>query len=195
MKLFKYIILILFLIFACDADNGTDPDLTAEELIAQGWENFESADYSAALTSFEEAISKDETIADAFNGAGWTNGRLTNLTDAVSRFSSAITLNANLTDAHAGLAFAHNAQKSYQSAINSANTAIGLESGWDFSHDETLDYKDLHLLLAESYFATLDFTSSLAQVQILNPSFTADVNTFDGRSALAAEIERLRQSV
>ena len=90
------------------------------------------------------------------------------------------------------MAFVYNAQKEYQSAINSANTALSLKSNWLFSHDESIGYKDLHLILAASYFGLGNFSQSLVQVQKLNSAFTADINTYEGKSALAEEIERLR---
>jgi len=47
-------------------------------------------------------------------------------------------------------------------------------------------------MLAECYFALFNFDDCVIQVKILNSSFTADIATYDGRAALAAEIERLR---
>ena len=63
---------------------------------------------------------------------------------------------------------------------------------WIFIHDQTISYKDLHLIKAEGYFALGNFNESLIEVQLLNPAFTTDTNTFEGRAALAEEIERLR---
>lgn len=195
MKIEKYMLILslLLLIINCQTQNGiTPPDKNVEELVTSGWEQFESSNYQLALEKFEEAITLDNSYAEAYNGAGWTSARLTNLSDAVAYFNQGIAKNSSFVDAHAGLAFVYNAQKEYQSAIASANKAISLSSNWLFSHDETISYKDLYLILAASYFALGDFSQSLAYVKKLNTSFNADITTYEGKSALAEEIERLR---
>ena len=195
MKLFKYIMFsfMVLLMAGCDGDNGTTPgDFTAQELTEQGWEKFGTVDYERASEKFQKAIKMDANYVEAYSGAGWAEARLTNLVNAESYFSQCISLNSSYIDGLAGIAFVYNAQKNYQSAITSATNALTKSSTWAFLHDETLNYKDLHLLLAECYFALLNFSESLNQVKILNSTFTADISTYDGRAALAAEIERLR---
>lgn len=195
MKIIKYFLyfLLLTFIFKCGEDNGFKPPAKeAEQLTNEGWDRFEYKGYDNALAKFKEAIAKDKNYAEAYNGAGWASARLTNLSDAVSYFTQCISLSSTHVDAHAGLAFVYNAEKEYQSSVSAAITALSIDSSWLFAHDQTINYQDLHLILAECYFALGNFSDSLAQVQILNPSFTADVGTFEGRSALAEEIERLR---
>jgi tetratricopeptide (TPR) repeat protein len=191
--IYSFFGLVLLIIAGCESDNGTTPtEYTAQELTEQGWDLFATVDYQRALEKFEEAISKETNYVEAYAGAGWASARLTNLASSVSYFSSCISLNSSYEDGHAGLAFVYNAQKHYLLAITSANSALSQNSTWFFQHDETLNHNDLHLLLAECYFALLNFENCLAQVKILNTSFTADITTYDGRAALAAEIERLR---
>ncbi len=191
---FTFIGLIVLLTFGCDTNNGTTPseDYTAQELIELGWDRFGTVDYQSSLEKFQGAISKDANNAEAFCGAGWASARLKDLANSINYFSSCISLNSSFVDANAGLAFVYNAGKSYQLSNISAIEALNQNATWTFLHDETLSYKDLHLLLAENYFALLNFGDSLAQIKILNPSFTADITTYDGKTALAAEIERLR---
>ncbi|HDQ00208.1 MAG TPA: hypothetical protein ENN22_13645 [bacterium] len=185
--------LLIFFIAGCDIDGGAGTDnFTAQELTEQGWTLFISKNYKSAANKFVEAFGKDPGYTEAYTGAGWAYARSLNLDKAVDSFSAGIALNTNLADAHAGLAFVYNAQKSYQNSIQSAQQALTINANWNFAHDQTLDYQDLHLLMAESYFALLDFNNSLAQVKLLNPAFDVDVTTYEGRSALAAEIERLR---
>ena len=57
------------------------------------------------------------------------------------------------------------------------------------------DFNDLILLRAMSYYAIADFASSLGEVRRLQPSFYADVDTVEGRAALAEKIETLRSRV
>ncbi len=200
MKYFYKLLLLVSIslaFFACETSNGTDPDLTADELTQQGWDKFETGDYSEALDNFEKAIEKDNQFTDAHNGAGWASGRLTLLSDGASFFNNCLSLEPNYTDAIAGLAFIKNAQKEYQQAINMANNLLSVDDQWVFGHDTDINYRDLHLVLAECYFAILDFQNALNQVQKLDPSFGADLDlsTYEGRAALAAKIERLKGSV
>ena len=193
LKYFFIYLMLIILFMSCGSDSGNTPEQSsAEELTTSGWLSFEAGEYQVALQKFEDAIQIDNNYIDAYNGAGWSQGRLLNLNEAISNFLHCRDLDSLFTDASAGLAFVYNAQKNYQSAISHANKTLSQNSQWDFKHDSQLDFKDIHLLLAECYFAILDFESSLAQVQILNPDFNADLFTFEGRSALAAEIERLR---
>jgi len=189
---FLFILLIVIFI-SCEDDTGFTPPLKeAEDLTDEGWEKFGYGAYSGALAKFLEAIDKDSTYAEAYSGAGWASARLTNLSDAVSYFAECFSLNSSHADAHAGLAFVYNAMKEYQLSINSANAALGYISNWVFPYDQNLSYQDLNLIKAEGYFALGDYGSSLTIVQLLNPAFVADVQTFAGRSELAEEIERLR---
>ncbi|MDZ7330872.1 MAG: tetratricopeptide repeat protein [candidate division KSB1 bacterium] len=190
------IIVCLGGIIGCEVQHGTDiSDGQIAELIQAGWEQFEAGNYTLGVQKFEQAISRNETSAEAYCGAGWCYARLTNLSSAVLNFNEAISLDASLVDVHAGLAFVYYAQKQYSSAISSANKTLSLSSNYLFAHDRNLSYKDLYLVIAACYFALGDFTQSLAFVKKLNPSFSADVATFDGKSALAEEIERLRSIV
>lgn len=195
MKMNKYTLylLLILLLLNCELENGVNlPDKQVEELVNEGWEQFEDGSYQLALEKFEAAAARDNNYAEAYNGAGWASARLTSLINAVSHFTQCITLNSSNVAAQAGLAFVYNAQKEYQAAINSANKALSLNSSWLFTHDKTIGYKDLHLILASCYFALGNFNQSLAQVQTLNPLFNADIDTYEGKSALAEEIERLR---
>lgn len=195
MKINKYflIYLLILFIFNCGEDNGfKPPNKEAKELTDDGWQKFEYSGYQNALTKFKEAMNIDSNYAEAYSGAGWASARLTNLSDAVSYFIQCISLNSSHVDAHAGLAFVYNAKKEYQLSINSGNNALSYNAQWTFEHDQTISHHDLHLILAENYFALSNYSESLNHVSILNPLFTADIDTFEGKSALAEEIERLR---
>ncbi len=195
MRVIKYIscLLLILLLLNCNVQNGTTPtDNEVEALVKDAWEEFEAGNYSLASDKFEEAFAKDNGYAEAYNGAGWSRSRLTDLPNSVSYFTECIDLNSSLVDAHAGLAFVYNAQKFYQSTITSAKKALSISSNWQFSHDQTISYTDLYLILAASYFALGDFSQSLTYVKKLNPSFAANVATYEGKSKLAEEIERLR---
>ncbi|MBN1155689.1 hypothetical protein JXB12_12295 [candidate division KSB1 bacterium] len=195
MKRNVYIAALITIVFlgSCGNDNGfTPPPKDAQILVEEGWEKFSYRGYQNALSKFEEAITKDDTYAEAYCGAGWAAARIPDLPLATDYFTQCIALDADYADAYAGLAFVYNASKLYQNSITSAQTVLTINDTWSFTHDITLDYKDICLILAENYFALGDLSSSLAQVKILNPAFNANISSFEGKQALADEIERLR---
>ncbi|MCK4416670.1 MAG: hypothetical protein KAV99_00695 [Candidatus Latescibacteria bacterium] len=187
------ILVIIALSISGCGDKGAEPEKTAPELIAEGWQAYEARDYGGALSKFNEVVTKDATLADAYTGLGWTNAKLNVLSSAVTNFSQCLSLDPRNLDAKAGLAFVYNAQNEYSQSITKANEVLSIDPNWSFSHDNTLSSGDLHLLIAENYYALAEFENSLTEVRsFLNTSFAADVTTPEGRAALAAEIERLR---
>ncbi|MBN2010901.1 tetratricopeptide repeat protein [candidate division KSB1 bacterium] len=178
---------------ACNVKSKVEPNQDAVSLTNDGWQTyFENKEYQNALNAFKDAIIADQEYTDAYNGAGWASARLSSLDEAVGYFEQCIGLDATIVDAQAGLAFAYQADMNYTDAISAAKTALQTNSTWSFSHDTSLNYKDLHLLLAACFFATGDYSQSLTEVRILNSTFNTTVGTIEGKAALAEEIERLR---
>lgn len=183
--------------FACKKDSGgpiePPPPPTAAQLIAQGWTAFAAHNYAGAEAKFAAALALDGTLVDAYNGAGWSDAHLDSLAAAAAQFRAGRARAASNLDILAGLAFIHNATREYALSVNEADTLFQASpSGWTFSRDAALNTADLRIVMAEDYYAMGDFASSLSTVVLLNASFTADVATPVGRSALAAEIERLK---
>jgi tetratricopeptide (TPR) repeat protein len=165
---------------------------TPEQLLSEGWDAFTLKNYSLALTDFTAAIQGNTNLVDAYNGSGWTNAKLNALAASVTSFTDGLSKDTTRIAIKAGLAFVYNAQKQYQLSIDRALAVFQADPNWVFSHDLSISVSTLHILLAEDYFALANFTASYLQVQVVNPSFVADVSTRTGQSALAAEIERLR---
>jgi tetratricopeptide (TPR) repeat protein len=188
----KYVILIILLTFVSSCkEDATSPGQTSDELTGSGWSEYESGNYQNALSSFNKAIEKDTSFTEAYNGAGWANAKLSNLDDAYASFNNCLRYSSQHLDAKAGLAFVLNAQKHYSSAITRAIEVLTASPNWIFAHNSTIDASDLHLIIAESYFALANYSSSLSEVKKLNPAFNADITTQAGIAALASEIERL----
>src|SRR5689334_7128005 len=179
---------------ACKKDSGTEPPPppTAAELVAQGWTAFAAGNFVTAKARFTSAIALDATIADAYNGAGWSDAHLGLLSEAETRFGEGRARPGATLDLLAGLSIVHNASKDYALSVLEADTLFTADAGWAFSRDTSVNSADVRVAVAESYYAMGNFSASMAAVVVLNPSFSADVLTVDGRTALAAEIERLR---
>ncbi|MBI5214829.1 MAG: hypothetical protein HY960_03680 [Ignavibacteriae bacterium] len=186
------IILICCALIACNEEGTTPPtEKTASQLIQEGWTAYINKNYQIAIKRFVEAIQKDGTISDAYNGTGWTLSRMDSLAQSVTAFQNALTINGNNYEAQSGLAFDLNALKQYNQSNYYALEVLNQNGNWTFSHDTTINKKDLHIVIAQNYFAQAKFDSSLSRVQIIEGSFNADISTLNGQKQLAAKIEEL----
>jgi len=189
---------IFFLFAGCKKGTVTleeEVQYTLEELIAQGWAAFEEGNYMAAKDKFYDAKMMNPLEKEVYSGLGWSYFKLDSLEQAAIEFNICACLSEPTADIAAGWAFTLNTMKEYASSTEKASAAIAIDSSWAFAHGLPLDAGDLHLLKAENYYLLGLFAESLLEVKILNPAFTADVTTDFGRSALAAEIERLKGEV
>lgn len=181
--------------WACSSGggDGPPPTKTPEQYLAEGWQAYSAKNYQLALNDFNAAAQAKPSLADAFNGSGWANAKLTLLAASAAEFNIGLTKSAANVEMLAGLSLVFNAEKQYDSSIVRAGQVLSASPAWVFQRDTSTNASDIHLLLAEDYFALTppSFGSSLAQVQILNPVFAADTTTIAGQTALAAEIERL----
>ncbi|MFC1887682.1 tol-pal system YbgF family protein [Candidatus Cloacimonadota bacterium] len=197
MKTIKYlIILILFMfIFSGCSKDSSSSGLSDEEKLALAWDHFGFAEYQEAIDTFLELIEDDVFLAESYSGLGWSYSRSGQLLNAVSSYSNGLLsepANDIADDIYAGLSFAHEALGEFDNALTSS---IEVGNGWQFDHDSNLSFNDIVLLRAICYYALADFANSLLEVQILAPDFECDVNTEEGRAALAAKIEELRGEV
>lgn len=88
--------------------NGRIDDLDPVDYYstADGWNFYQSGDYSNAKLAFTDALLGNPFDADAFNGLAWTSYRLKLLTDAQYYFDTALALEPDLPEALAGSAAA-----------------------------------------------------------------------------------------
>src|SRR3989442_12388547 len=182
------ICLVIAQLWGCSKDEGGPAAKTPAELLAEGWQAYATRNYQLAHDDFAAATQGDANLADAYNGSGWANAKLNALSASVSSFNTGLGKDPANLQMKAGLSFVFSAQKLYVSSIASDSTVLYADSTWSFSRDTSINATDLHLLLAEDYFALTppDFASSKSQVIKLNPSFVADIATLAGQTALAA---------
>ena len=179
---------------ACGGGTGTGGTFgAAETLTFEGWEVYrtatQSGDFTAAEALFGNALSLDPGFSEAHNGLGWINlqraGQVQDseeqerlLLNAQTNFQRATNSDLQNADAWAGLAGVELALNNYDSAINAANQSLQINPRYFSTHDN-VDFKDLHLVLAESYLATgtissedvNDKANALAQVDQLDPGY------------------------
>jgi len=184
------------------SDNGQEPVNPAEEHTAEGWRQFEMGDYGAAQLAFEEALECDSLHAEAWSGRGWAHLRLGERAQARQDLEKCLSLDADHWDAVVGLAVVVASLGEEEVAIDLCLEILGsVGDGYRFSHDADVTGADLRILLAASYFRTLQFDLALEQVRALDPGLTLDPTnpetwgehaTFE--AALLSEIEGLALS-
>ena len=188
--------LSLLLVAGCGGGTGAGPEATfgaSETLTFEGWEVYrtatQSGDYTAAEALFGNALSLDPGFSEAHNGLGWINLQRAGqeqdsqeqerlLLNAQTNFQRATNANLENADAWAGLAGVELALDNYDSAITAANQVLQITPRY-FSPHDNIDFRDIHLLLAESYLATgtissediNDSANALAQVDQLDPGY------------------------
>jgi tetratricopeptide (TPR) repeat protein len=182
---------LLLLAYGCgDDDDGIEQ--SAEQLFNQGLVKFDAGNYSGAGADFNAALGLDPEYYEAYFWLGWAELLQNNAGLAEHAFVSYLAEKAGSNDAMAGLALAYHAQDKFEEAIAEAEEVLGVDPTWNFSRVSGIDYLDLALVLAHSYYETGEFGQCLIVVQTyLNPSFNTDTGTPEGRRALADELERL----
>lgn len=139
---------------------------SAEDLTFEAWDVYRKAagddSYASAQVLFTNALSLDPGFSEAHNGLGWVNlRRAGQIDDARDRgqfleqslinFERATAADPENVDAWAGKAGLELARENYSSAISAANKALELNPRY-FSPHDNIDFRDLHLVLAESFF-------------------------------------------
>ncbi|MCF7811191.1 hypothetical protein K9N50_09420 [bacterium] len=197
------IILILFLtVFTgCEKDESVSaPEITSPDLINQGWDLFEDSEYQLAVDTFLEAIELNVELNNdfkryAYSGAGWSCGKIPGrLNDAEEYFESSIIDSIILLDALGGWIFVEYQLGEWETAISMSEALLETQPAWRFYHEKTLDFMDIRLTMALSYYNLGEYDLSLETIILhFNSSFEADISTPAGRRELLEELERLSE--
>ena len=180
----KFIILIIVTLsfFSCE-DNGSEPEITAGELINSGWVNFETGEYLKAIEDFNSALSKDASAFEAYSGIGWSQIRLDQIDDAETNYLTALNGNYAGKELLAGLAAISLANEEYATAIGYAESILNIDPDWVFEHDNTIDFKDVWFVVAIAYFHEGDFAE--VEVAILKKDSTYSISENDSNTWVA----------
>ena len=219
MRLLKQYKLILFFGFTLFSMNCRQPVIpTEEDLAGYGWTLYETGKYQEAREWFYDAVAKDSSYADGYNGIGWCFGKLRRADSAAvyfhisqtKPFDSYDTPDLDL-DLYAGLTFAYSGMH-IDSLVREYATYVLVErpilGPWKFSHDKKINHLDVRLELALADFNMGYFTSCRDNLQsIYNDSsyqsypqntiesLTMNVETLLGRAELAQLLQSLQQTL
>ena len=182
---------------------------TAEDMAEYGWELFETKEYLPSNAWFLDAVSEDSDWKDGYNGLGWTYAKLMVLDSSISHFTIGLAKKQHQwnpidvqSEILAGLTFANHALGKDVKVIQYGrafldSTVKPLTAGWMFTHDSLLNYLDVRITLAASYFAVGKFDSTILQVTVILDSLNSSElpitdTTLVGRKEMAKQIMTLQ---
>ena len=216
LKQYKLIFFFGLTLFSMNCRQPVIP--TEEDLAGYGWTLYETGKYQEAREWFYDAVAKDSSYADGYNGIGWCFGKLRRADSAAvyfhisqtKPFDSYDTPDLDL-DLYAGLTFAYSGMH-IDSLVREYATYVLVErpilGPWKFSHDNKINHLDVRLELALADFNMGYFTSCRDNLQsIYNDSsyqsypqntvesLTMNVETLLGRAELAQLLQSLQQTL
>ena len=191
---------------------------TEEDLAGYGWTLYETGEYQEAREWFYDAVDKDSSYADGFNGIGWCFGKLRQADSAAVYFLISQTKPFDPYDTpdldldlYAGLTFSYSGMhidslvRTYASYVLVERPELG---AWYFSHDNKINHLDIRLELALADFNMGYFVSCRNNLQSIyndtyyqsfpsnNPkALTMNVETVSGRGELAQILQSLQQTL
>ena len=163
---------------------------TYEEMNDSGWSEYVNGNYQQAKDNFTKSISRCPSEIEAYVGKGWCDLKLSQIESSIQSFNDALAKEASGTtdDIYAGLCFAYDSQDLHEECLTASSE---ISVAWEFKYDPSLDYNDIILLRAISYYAIGEFPNSLNEVRQLDNNFNVNTETIDGRAELANKIEHL----
>ena len=191
---------------------------TEEDLAGYGWTLYEQGEYQEAREWFYDAVDKDSSYADGFNGIGWCFGKLRQADSAAAYFHISQTKPFDPYDTpdldldlYAGLTFAYSGMhvdslvRTYAAYVLVERPELG---PWYFNHDNKINHLDIRLELALADFNMGYFVSCRDNLQSIyndtyfqsfpsnNPkALTMNVETVLGRAELAQILQTMQQAL
>ena len=207
---------LIFLILSFNCRQPVIP--TEEDLAGYGWTLYETGEYQEAREWFYDAVDKDSSYADGFNGIGWCFGKLRQADSAAVYFLISQTKPFDPYDTpdldldlYAGLTFSYSGMhidslvRTYAAYVLVERPELG---PWYFSHDNKINHLDIRLELALADFNMGYFVSCRDNLQSIyndtyyqsfpsnNPqALTMNVETVSGRAEIAQILQSLQQTL
>mgnify|MGYP001179903000 CR=1 FL=1 len=207
---------IIFLVITTNCRQPVIP--TEEDLAYYGWTLYETGEYQEAREWFLDAVAKDTSYADGYNGIAWCFGKLRQADSAAVYFHASQTKPFDPYDTpdldldlYAGLTFSYSGMhidslvRTYASYVLVERPELG---AWYFSHDNKINHLDIRLELALADFNMGYFVSCRNNLQSIyndtyyqsfpsnNPqALTMNVETVSGRAELAQILQSLQQTL
>ncbi len=163
-----YVVVLLFAGCSSGSGNGgtNPPAFDIEIALADAWGQFAAGSYATALSGFDDILTHDSTNAEAYIGKGWCYAYQGKFSTGIWAFNEAKSHGTASLDADMGSAVIYRDLPDYAKAATFAAAVIYVDSSYTFRHRATVDFKDAHLIMAESYFHQGESRFSEAAIEI-----------------------------
>jgi tetratricopeptide (TPR) repeat protein len=182
-------------IVGCDDDQvGLEADRSSSSYLNEGWDLFSDGNNNSAIISFNLALDGDPQNPEPYIGLGWAWAKIGVLDAALENFVLARGLGSESPDVYAGTAIVRRdlIPVDYMAVVENAQAALDIDSAYAMSRHSAFNWQDLHVLLAQSYFAMMMYEDANTQVELLGGTPTP-VTDGPSRAALVLEIQRLTE--
>ncbi len=170
-------------------------ELLYGQYIRDGWEAFSERNFDYALERFARALALDSLKGEAYAGLGWVYLMTQQYDYADYNFQRCAANPDTNYYGYAGWAFLMSALDSFTVSNTYLDSVLIHRPEWRFPYFPRLFTHHLWALKAHNYFLLSEFKASLKAIQEVNPQFQADVQTPDGLTRLAREIEQWLKEV
>jgi tetratricopeptide (TPR) repeat protein len=181
---------------------------TLAELVPYAWSLYESGQTSDAIAIFMDITTRQTSafLSDAYNGLGWSYASQDSMQKSLHYFDLAISARASFSEALAGRGLVRLALKEYAGTIDDLTKVLSEQVDFVFSHDSSIDFRDISVALAEAYFFRQNLEQAQTFVNHIAPENGLDVNNSntwivddvqynDYTTALLMWIEKLKSMV
>jgi hypothetical protein len=188
---------LLLLTLSCGVTGGGGGD--SSDRLGDAWRLYRLRQFEQSAQLFQDLALDDADLAECYGGLGWSRLRLLDPLGARQAFQSSLIADAGWPDSRAGELFAlRDAGASADALLGRARTALQADPDWRFSQETTVDWRDLQMLMAQVFYYSQRFDSSLARCRAVDDALglsRADTLSWLGapsfETALLREVERL----
>lgn len=189
------------LALGCGVSGGGRSD--EENALNDAWALFHQQRWDDALVAFQNLVDDDQAVGEAFGGVGWSRLHLLMPSQAGIAFRNSLVSDEGNLDSRAGEAFAlRDSGGDSGRLLSQARSVLFAEPTWRFDHETSVDWMDLQILMAQTFFLRQQFDSSLYRCRRVDPAVAvdrADSASWQGAAsfelALFDELDRLTRLV
>lgn len=193
--------LLALLALGCGVSGGGGTE--EENALRDAWTLYHQQRWEEARVAFQDIADADLSVGEAFGGVGWTRLHLLQPVQARTAFQNSLVGDEQRLESRAGEAFAlRDAGGDSGRLLEQARAVLATDPDWRFSHESSVDWMDLQVLMAQTFFLRQQFDSSLFRCRQADPAIALsrpDTLSWQGAAsfelALFAEIDRLGRQV
>jgi len=172
-------IAFLFIISCGKGGGGTNPPTIEEQILENlniAWTFFEQAQYDSSEYYFDRVLALRTNEPRGQIGKGWSKLLVedSDFSNIETLFESAMADENLKNDLMAGLAIVNNVQKKYGDAADYVDQLLTAVSTYVFSHKTDINYQDLLVIQAHSYFYNKQFDNAYESILELTTDYIFD---------------------